>query len=262
MRNTALVQSDRVDAMDTVLGKSVAVLRAFEPTDPALSLAELRQRTGIARSTLHRLLGDLVGVGLLDRVGDSYRLSGLVFELGMLASIQRRLIEVATAFMHDLYARTQQSVHLGVLDGVEVVYVFKVTGHRTGPLPSRIGGRMPLYCTAVGKALLAFSPPELTEQVIAAGLERVGPRTITAPGMLRRHLATIRETGVSFEAEESAVGVTCIGAPILDAAQVPAAAISVTGPITRFKPEAHASAVLAATRGISAALARHRRLGL
>lgn len=250
------------DPLATVLGKTVAVLQAFEASDPTLTLAELRRRTGIARSTLHRLLADLVGVGLLDKVAESYRLSQLVFELGMLASIQRRLIEVATPFMHDLYARTQATVHLGVQDGVEVVYVFKVTGHRSRPLPSRIGGRMPLYCTAVGKALLAFSPPELTEQVIEQGLERVGPRTITAPGLLRRQLATIRQSGLAFEAEESAVGVTCVAAPILDAAMLPAAALSVTGTTSSFKPEAHAGAVAAAAAGISEGLGRLRRLGL
>jgi DNA-binding IclR family transcriptional regulator len=243
-------------APDSQLAKAVTLLTAFTANDRTLTLAELRNRTGLAKSTVHRLLGDLVEVGLLDRIGQRYRLSALVFDLGMRASIERRLIEVATPFMEDLYELTHETVHLGVRDGTDVIYVFKIAGHRQATSPSRIGGRMPLHCTAIGKALLAFGPPELTQQVVAGGLERRGPRTITAPGMLSRQLVACRQRGVAFEAEESAVGLTCVAAAILDPDDVALAAVSVTGPVTRFKPQAHAEAVRAAAAGISATLAR------
>ena len=179
----------------TVLGKVVAVLFAFSADDHGVSLAELGRRTGLAKGTLHRVVGDLVAARLLERTTYGYRLSGLVFELGMRASVERRLLEVATPFMEDLRARTHETVHLGVLEGQEVVYVAKIGGHRQASAPSRIGGRMPLYCTAIGKALLAHSRPQLLADVVAAGLTRRTPRTITAPGMLRRQLERIVESG-------------------------------------------------------------------
>lgn len=247
--------------MDTVLGKVVAVLFAFSSDDHGVSLAELGRRTGLAKGTLHRVVGDLVGARLLERTEHGYRLSGLVFELGMRASVERQLLEMATPFMEDLRERTHETVHLGVLEGQEVVYVAKIGGHRQATSPSRLGGRMPLYCTAIGKVLLAHSPPQLLVDVVASGLTRRTPRTITAPGMLRRQLDGVIEAGVAFEYEESAVGIVCVAAPVLDSDDLPVAAISVTGPVTRFQPDKHAVAVRAAAAGVAATLARRSRLG-
>ncbi|MEV4624010.1 IclR family transcriptional regulator [Asanoa sp. NPDC049573] len=246
--------------LNTVLGKVVAVLFAFRAEDHGITLAELGRRTGLAKGTLHRVVGDLVDVRLLDRTGDCYRLSGQVFQLGMRASVERGLLEVATPFMEDLYESTHETVHLGVLDGDGVVYVAKIGGHHQAAAPSRIGGRMPLHCTGIGKALLAYSPPELAVRVVAAGLSRRTPRTITAPGVLRQQLARIAETGVAFEHEESAIGIACVAAPVLDADDQPIAAISVTGPVTRFRPERHASSVKAAAAGVAATLGRRTAL--
>ncbi|WP_236834211.1 IclR family transcriptional regulator [Blastococcus sp. KM273129] len=242
--------------LNTVLGKVVTVLFAFRAEDHGVSLAELRRRTGLPGATLHRIVSDLVDVRLLDRADGSYRLSGQVFQLGMRASTERGLLEVATPFMEDLYERTHETVHLGTPDGDGVLYVAKIGGHRQAAAPSRIGGRMPLHCTAIGKALLAHARPEQVARIVAAGLERRTPHTVTAPGILRRQLERVRETGVAFEHEESAVGIVCVAAPVLDPDGRPLAAISVTGPAVRFRPDAVATAVKAAAAGVAAVLAR------
>src|SRR4051794_4448430 len=140
--------------LGTVLGKAVTILFAFRAEDHGVTLTELGRRTGLAKGTLHRVLNDMVGARLLDRTDGLYRLSGQVFQLGMRASVERGLIEVATPFMEDLYERTHETVHLGMLDDAHVVYVAKIGGHQQAFAPSRIGGRMPLHCTAIGKALL------------------------------------------------------------------------------------------------------------
>ncbi len=245
---------------NTVLGKVVTILWSFTPDDQEVTLAELGRRTGLAKGTLHRVVNDLVAVRLLEWTGSGYRLSGMMFELGMRASVERRLLEVATPFMQDLYERTHETVHLGVPEDTEVVYVSKIGGHRRAMSPSRIGGRMPLHCTAIGKVLLAHSSAELLDQVVGAKLQRRTPRTITAPGILRRQLERARETGVAYEYEESAVGIVCVAAPVLDANDVPIAAVSVTGAVTSFRPEAQAVSVKAAAAGISATLARRSQL--
>lgn len=256
----APARSDEPLDTSTVLGKVVTVLRAFTVEDHAVTLAELGRRTGLPKGTLHRVVNDLVAVRLLDRSPSGYRLSGQMFELGMRASVERGLLEVATPFLEDLYERTHETVHLGVLEGTEVVYVAKLGGHRQAASPSRIGGRMPLHCTAIGKAMLAFSPPELLAQVVEGGLPRRTPRTITAPGLLRQNLEKVRETGVAYEHEESAVGIVCVAAAVLDADDRPVAGISVTGPVTRFHPERAAVLVKAATSGVAATLARRAAL--
>jgi DNA-binding IclR family transcriptional regulator len=241
---------------NTVLGKAVAVLYAFTSDDHGVTLAELHRRTGLAKGTLHRVAADLVKARLLDKKGDRYLLSGQLFQLGMRASVERSLLEVATPFMEDLYERTHETVHLGIREQLELVYVAKLGGHRQAPSPSRIGGRMPLHCTAIGKALLAHAPDEVFGSLVSGGLSRRASRTITAPGVLRKQLDIVRETGVAFEFEESAAGIVCVAAPVLAADGSAIAAVSLTGPVTSFRPRVHASFVRAAAGGIAATLAR------
>ena len=246
--------------LDTVLGKAVAVLRAFGVDDHELSLAALVERTGLSKTTTHRVAGDLVHHRLLDRTDLGYRLSGGLFELGLRASVERSLLELAMPFLQDLYERTHEIVHLGVREGTEVVYIAKITGRRHAVAPSRAGGRMPLHCTAIGKVLLAWAPEGLRREVMTAPLERWTPHTIVAPGRLGQHLETVLEEGVAYEREESALGIQCVAAPVLDPDGRPLAAISVTGPIGRFRPERHVDAVRAAAQGLGTLVARRHSL--
>jgi DNA-binding IclR family transcriptional regulator len=240
----------------------MGILGSFGPEDQALPLSELVRRTGLPKSTVHRMLAELVEHRLLERdTTGRYRLGGQLFELGMRASVERRLLEVAVPFLQDLYERTHETVHLGLLEGTEVVYVSKIGGHRQAQAPSRVGGRMPLHCTAIGKALLAHAGEGLLHEVVEQGLERRTAHTITAAGLLERQLATVVETGVAYEHEESAVGLVCIAAPVLAPDDRPIAAVSVTGPSTRFRPERHVAPVRAAASGIAATLARRWALG-
>jgi DNA-binding IclR family transcriptional regulator len=250
------VERRTVQCIDTVLGKALAVLQAFTAEDATLGFADVVRRTGLPKSTAHRTLGELVDHGLLERVDGRYRLAALVFELGMRASVGRGLLEVATPFLEDLYERTHETVHLGLREGHEVVYAAKMGGHQQVPSPSRLGGRMPLHATAIGKVLLAHAPPDVRSAVLAAPLERRAPRTITHVPVLRAQLDEIVARGVAFEHEESAVGITCVAAPVAEPGQGVRAAVSVTGPVHRFRPDRHADAVRAAAAGIAAMLAR------
>ncbi len=246
--------------LDTVLGKAVAVLDAFTADDTALSLAELGRRTGLAKGTLHRIAAALVRARLLERRGTDYRLSTRLFALGMRASVELGLIEVATPFLEDLYEHTHETVHLGVRDGLDVVYIAKIGGHRPVASPSRIGGRMPLHCTAIGKTLLAHADASLLPAVLERGLHRLAPRTIGSATVLDGQLKTIAETGIAYEYEESAMGIVCVAGPVTDRAGEVVAAVSVTGPADRFVPARHRGQVRAAAAGISATLARRAEL--
>lgn len=262
LSDTRMARLKHVDGevdRNTVIGKVALLLHAFTLDDHELSLTELTRRTGLHKATVHRLAGELVKVRWLERTPGGYRLARGLFELGMRAAVERSLLEIAMPFLQDLYERTHETVHLGVLEGHEVVYIAKIGGHRKANAPSRTGGRIPLHCTAIGKALLAHAEPELRHRVLSSPLRKWTPRTIVAPGMLAQQLETIVESGVAFEYEESAVGIACTAAPVLDVVDNHVvAAISVTGPLPRFRPELHVAKVRAAAFGVASALDRRR----
>jgi len=243
--------------LNSVLGKAVAILRAFRIDDRLLPLAELVRRTGLPKGTVHRVAGDLVHHRLLEKTANGYRLAGGLFELGMRASTERTLLEVATPFLQDLCERTHETVHLGVREGTDVVYIAKIGGHRQARSPSRTGGRMPIHCTAIGKALLAHADVELRSAVLTGPLARRTPHTVVAPGLLEQQLVRVLETGIAYEREESTLGLLCIASPVLDPdGHRPIAAVSVTGPVGRFRPEQHENAVRAAASALAGVLAR------
>jgi DNA-binding IclR family transcriptional regulator len=235
------------------LEKSALVLDAF-PGGSALTLAEVCTRTGLARSTVHRLLVDLTTLGWIDRTGNTFELGIGLFQLGERVAVKHRLRSAAISFMQDLYAVTGQTVHLAVRNRFDAVYVEKLYGRIPLPLPSQIGGRLPLTCTAVGKALLASESDEVRAQVLAQPLRRYTVNSITDPKSLARELCDIRRTGVAIEREESALGGCCLAAPVL-LNGTPIAALSVSVPTEQFRPELLAPAVRTGALALARVLA-------
>ncbi|MPZ83600.1 MAG: helix-turn-helix domain-containing protein [Actinophytocola sp.] len=241
----------RDDGPNSVVGRAFALLSAFRPEDPEVGLATLCRRTGISKTTAHRLLRELSTWDAVEQVGRGWRLGMTMFELGQLAPRQRGLREAAAPFLADLFQATGQTVHLAVPDGTEVVYVQKIDGRGGPEVASRIGGRMPAYCTGVGKAMLAHLPAERLAEVLAAGLVRRTPRTVVAPRLLTREIAAVRDRGYAEEHEESTVGIACVAAPVLDARGMAVAAVSITGWANRLDTARFAPAVRTAALGIS-----------
>lgn len=237
-----------------MLGRALALLSEFRPGEHEVGLAELARRSGVAKPTAHRLLAELESWMLVERTGRGYRLGLRLFELGQVVPRQRDLQETATPFLADLYEATRETVHLAVPDGAEVVYVQKLSAPDSPDIPSRLGGRMPAHCTGVGKALLAFGPPERLAAVLAAGLTRRTPRTVVLPGMLGKQLAAIRQQGLAEEHEESAPGVACVAAPVLGPDDVAVAAISISGWSNRLDTRRVAPAVRTAALALSRVL--------
>jgi IclR family transcriptional regulator, acetate operon repressor len=245
----------------SMLGRSATLLLAFRSGDARLTLAELCRRTGIPKGTAHRLATELAQWGLLERSGGAWSLGMRLFELGQLVPTQRGINDVAAPFLADLYEATRQTVHLGVIDGLEVVYLQKLAGRESPAIGSRVGGRMPLHCTGVGKALLAFNADALTEAVICAGMRRHTPRTIIAPGLLRTDLARTKARGYALEYEESTVGIACVAVPVFDASAEAVAAVSITSRAHHFSSTAMTAAARTAAMGLSRALGARREDG-
>ncbi|KXX56002.1 IclR family transcriptional regulator [Rhodococcus sp. LB1] len=239
----------------SVVRRMSDLFAAFGPTDTALGVNELTRRTGIPKATVSRLVKEMEAVGFLERRGAKVGLGLRLFELGERASRRRSVREVALPFLADLREATRQTVHLAILDGTEVVYVEILPGRDAPWLPSGVGGRLPAHATGVGKALLAGSPPQVIAEVLAAGLVRVGPRTITTPGPLVRQLRRIASSGIAYEHEESAPGVACVASAIRSADGPPVAAVSASGwigkvDIRRVGPAVHTTA-LSITRALT-----------
>jgi IclR family transcriptional regulator, acetate operon repressor len=239
----------------SVLDRAFRLLDVFGPDGGALGLAELARRSGLPKATAHRLAAQLIELGALERAEDKYRLGIRLFEIGSRVGPQRRLREAALPFLEDLYEATHETVHLGVLDGLRVLYIEKIRGRRGSPVRTQVGTHKPLHCTALGKAILAYSPPELVQAVIDAGLERRTAYTICSAEALLRELAAVARNGVAQDREEYALGTTCAAAPIIDQATGYAkAALSITGPPTRFHPGLGIAPVRAAAAALTGAL--------
>lgn len=243
----------RNSAAGNMLDKAAAVLEVFAPEGGAYRLTELAARAGLTKTTAFRLVGDLVRLGFLERDGDRYQLGGRLFELGSLVPRRRGLRETALPFLQDLFEATHETVHLGVRDGHDVVYLERIHGHGAVDLPSRIGGRLPLTCTGVGKALLAFAGTDLVDEVLAAPLRTLTDRSTTDPARLRTTLEQIQVSGLAYEEQESTPGVSCIAAPVFDGPDV-IAALSLAVPRARFRPAQLAPAVRTAALGLSRVL--------
>lgn len=240
----------------SVLARASTVLRSFTDDATVLSLAEISRRTGIPKSSLHRLLGQLIDCGMLERgPNGTYHLGLSLFELARLVPVQLRLREVALPFMGDLYEATHETIHLGVLAGLDVLYIDRIAGHHQADVPTRVGGRMPIHCTGLGKAMLAHAAPDLVRAVLDRGLPALTPRTIRHPAVLEQVCAEIRRDGVAYDREESTLGVVCVAAPILHRGRA-VAALSITGPRSRFDPSRVAGAVSVASLGVARALER------
>lgn len=199
----------------SVLNKSFAILGALRSAETGLTRAQLARRTGLPMTTVHRLAQELRLHGALEVTeGGTYRIGPWLWELGTLTVHRAALRELAIPFMEDLYETTHGNVQLAVLEGYDALYVEKIRGSQSVPIVSRVGGRLPLHATGVGKALLAFAPPEFIEEVIARGLQRLTPFTITDPDELRRGLDEIRRVGYSVTREEMTLQAVSVGAPI------------------------------------------------
>lgn len=237
--------------------KSWTVLEAFAPTGGPARLSELAERAGVPRSTAHRLLSRLADIGAVELSPDGYYLGSRLFELGSLVPVARSLRNAAMPFMEDLYVATNEAVHVGVVDGHDVVYVEKIYGHTDFSMPSRVGGRLPLTCTAIGKAMLAFADAEFVAEVLAGPLPRMTPHSIVDPRRLEEALEEIQVSGVAYEYEEVQFGGGSLAAPILARGRV-VAALSVAVPIARYKPARLAPALKTAALGLSRQLSRRR----
>jgi len=212
--------------------RALVIVETLMRDDLALSTREIALQTGINRTTAHRLVNALLQRGWLERVADSaaYRLSLKLLVLANLAHEARDVLDAVRPTLEELSILSRETVHVGVLDGFELVHVGKVDSPERVGISSRIGTRAVPHVTSLGKALLAASDPEAVEAYIAHAGRIEGEFVLVDDRSLRDEIAATRERGYSRDDEEDAVGVRCIGAAVRAAGGAPLFAVSLTGP--------------------------------
>jgi DNA-binding IclR family transcriptional regulator len=237
-----------------VTSKIVSILLTF--TDGNVqSLTEIARLAGLPISTAHRLVAELAAWGVLERTDDAHYRAGVPLKvIGSRAVQAPSLHERARRVVEDVSAATRGSVRLGVLDGLSVAYTEKEAGHR--PV-SGFGctKRLPTHATAMGKALLAFSPPELVDEVIDQGLERFTPYTLTTADRLRRALSVTRLTHVALCRWELELGMAAIAVPVFGGGGTVVAALELRVRDLRSELKSMQPALIVASRGLSRELA-------
>src|SRR6202789_1459239 len=253
MRDTPPQGTYKVQALD----RAFAVLALLGESDVPLGLAQVASSLALHKSTAHRFLMVLERHHMVERtVNGKFRLGLRLFDFGNRAIEQYDLRDRAQVHPRKLVAETEETAHLALLEAARVIYIDKIEPTRAVRMITRIGASNPVHCTSVGKAILAFLPPERVAEILRrVRYERPTSRTIATPEALRTELEKTRRRGYAVDDEELEEGLRCIAVPLLDAQRLPVAAIRVSGPSFRVTPQklpTIANHLLQCVRGISA----------
>jgi DNA-binding IclR family transcriptional regulator len=238
-----------------VLRRAARILEAFTAERPTLGVSELARLCDLPLTTTHRLVKELTACGFLERdSADRLHIGLKLFELGSLAPQERDLRTLALPFMEDLFQVTAENVQLAVREGLEAVFVERISGRSAVPVMNRVGGRFPLYPTGVGRVLLAHAPVEVQEQVLASKLMAFTPATTTSPSALRRLLAEVRTRQYAVNNGEVTLDTVSVAAPVRNAADQVVAALSIVVSAATATIPSLVPVVQATARGITRSL--------
>jgi IclR family transcriptional regulator, KDG regulon repressor len=226
-------------AVSSTVSKAIGIVDILaSKSGQGINLAEMSALLKMPKSTTHRYLATLVELGLAERdASDRYRLGTKVLELAGSFLASSDLRNECQPFMTELAEKSEETIHLAVPSGTEVVYIAKIESRHAWGMVSHLGARFPMYCTALGKSILAFSDQGLLSQVTAQSLKSRTPKTITSTEALEAELSRVRLNGFALDDEENEMGICCVGAPIFDYTGSVIAAISISGPNGRIDRE-------------------------
>lgn len=217
-RSRAQPAGKRSDAFVESFARGLAVIRAFGPNTPRMTLTQVAEHTGLTRAAARRILLTLQALGYVAQQDRSFSLTVRILDLGYSYLSSVPLVRIAQPVMEDLVSRLDQSCSLAVLDGAEVVYVLRVPKRSimTTPGHTMIGFRLPAYVSSMGRVLLAQLPPEQLRAYIAAcDLKTYTRHTISSRKGLEREVERCRELGYSLVVDELEQGLAAVAVPIV-----------------------------------------------
>ncbi|WP_341877932.1 IclR family transcriptional regulator [Defluviitalea saccharophila] len=217
--------------------RTLSILEVLSDYEDGLGLAELSMKLDLHKSTVHRLLSTLIIKGYVeqDAITNKYKITLKLFELGSKRIANMDILEIAKPYLKELMEKTNEVVHLVIRENTDIIYIDKVESETTIRMHSRIGRRSPMYCTAVGKAMMAWLHEKEVEDIWnKSDIQQYTAFTITNLEDMKTELNLIKQKGFAMDEQENELEVRCIGAPIFDYTGKPCAAISISGPITRM----------------------------
>jgi IclR family KDG regulon transcriptional repressor len=223
-----------------VIDRAAQILDSFGFEHQELSVSEIGAKTHLHRSTAHRILMALEYNDLIQQNPENgkYRLGIKLFRLGHQAVSHLNLREICRSFLNRVMEETKETVHLAVLDEDQVLYLDKVEGPHALRMPSRVGRRIPTYCTSLGKAMLScFDDQEVKNILHVQVLRPYTANTVKTLNQLLTDLRMIRRRGYAVDNEEIEIGLRCVGAPIKDYSGIMVGAISVAAPSARLSSQ-------------------------
>jgi len=220
-----------------VLNKTFSILEILLQHGSAMNMTEISEKLGLYPSTIHRILDTLKHWGYVEQDPNTqkYQLGLKLLELGMARYHQMDLVREATPYLKELVNQCNETVHLGVLEEGEVMYLAKEESSQTIRMISYVGKRAPVHCTALGKVLLAYLPEEEIKKILdKIELPRLTENTITDKRELEKELNKVKKQGFALDREENEKDIRCIAAPIRNYQGEVIAAISISSPAFRI----------------------------
>lgn len=239
--------------------RALDVLLCFTSQTPELTMTQIAEQVGINKSTVHRLLVTLEGKRFVERdpLTGIYRPGIRFLQVAYLTLVRNDLRNLAAPYMNHLCELQRENINLTILDDIDVIYLHVVESTQRVKLAAAPGQRLPAFCTASGKAILAFIPEENVKRIIERGTPKYTQRTLTSPQELFEDIRLIRERGFAIAEQEFEDGINAIAAPIFNRNQQPIASLSVAGPayrLTRERLLAISPILLATTHDIAEAM--------
>ena len=227
------------DSQVKSLARALQVLECFSVEQPELGPSEIARMLGMQKSTVYNILSTFQKCGYLVKNPQTskYYLGLKVLHLGYIVNSHHGLRDMFLPYLNRIAAETREVCYFGILDGSEVLYIESTYPSQQQQTRNILGERAPLYCTGLGKVMLAYMPEEDVERVLSGRLKAYTGCTLTDPNVLRDHLEEIRRNGYATDNMEHESGIRCVAVPVFNAAGKVFAAVSVSGPSPRFDPE-------------------------
>ena len=236
MGNTKKSSTNFIQSVD----RALQILECFSKQEKELGVTEIANILSLHKSTVFGLLATLENRGYMEQSSSNgkYKLGMKLFELGTQVHENIDLAAIANPYLNELVKKYNETVHLAINHEGQVVYIDKVEGTASMRMYSQLGKRPPMYCTGLGKAILAFMPQKYINNYLShEELTKLAANTITSTEGMRKELEKIRKQSYSIDNEEIEDGLRCVASPIFNYKGEVAGALSIAGPTSRMTKE-------------------------
>lgn len=233
-------KKEKSDYIVQSVDRALDILESFDYHEEELGVTEIAHKLNLHKNNVFRLLATLEVRGYIeqDKKTGNYRLGIKTFELANVFLHHLGLRRQARPILDELVSRCDETAYLAVLDGSEVIYVLMQETSQTVRIAPRLGRRLPVHCTAAGKAQLAFESADRMDLIFKdQPLRKMTENTITDPQGFWKHLREVAKLGYAVDNEEFEMGVACIAAPVKDYSHKVVASVGLSGPVSRFSSE-------------------------